>query len=454
MLLELRGYTFEAELRYHRLASSSPVAASRLGLMLEAQGRRDEAWKMYLRAASGNDMAALFRLSVICSQRGEEDLATRFFRRAAGQFNWKGVRKLNCEAARIKRDRKVSPLLLGKRFMTSLRSVSIDTQFALGSYLYVIAGRADLARLAYCSATGRGHSLAAVTLLDVVPRHRPGGMEQTGYLKRLLRLSGCVGDYTDVANPTQATSSLERTAESLTNTMQDVSYDELAEAIATTGSDYAYRRVDAVERILINARTLTTMRGYANIGWGSADLYRIDEAADRACVSIKSMIDEGIETADGAQLLNLMWDICNRELSIVVGTSGWEGEGASAGLAGPAVAMQLPDAQRVPSSGAVSRFGGSFSKLSPDEARVVTQRVSGQFRYEVAKSMGMTDSRARMLFKSAEGVMREAQRGEQIPMGNRELWHDVEDSFAGLDNEDLGFLDSGPDQGWGDDVSD
>lgn len=151
--LELRGYTFESELWYRRLCRTSSTAAARLALLLEAKGRRTEAIKLYMHAAQENDTNSLLRLSVMCSQRGQQDWAENLLWRAASNLP-KETLDLVIEQASSVCHLKHSAAL-GGAVVDAARRDGSDAAFALGSFFFVIADRSDLARLAYGCALPR-----------------------------------------------------------------------------------------------------------------------------------------------------------------------------------------------------------------------------------------------------------------------------------------------------------
>lgn len=430
--LDARGYTFEAEMRYRRLVTRSAIATGRLALMLEMKGYRAEAWRLYLSAANRDEPNSMWRLAVICSQRGKDIWARRLARRA---YSLLGPTAQSCIAQEV--DHASSTRRehsFGAGLGRSINSHAIDVLFALGSFFYVMARRPDLARLSYSSALGRGNSLAGVSLLDMKPRTATfSATSRTGFLHQLL----ATGINTDRYRTCDACDdpdllALEAYSVLLKNTEQNSSAPALFAALRARGGA---RSGDALERLLINARLFTTFQGFRMYGTGHS-YEPIQRAADEVCAGIPATISSP-SVHSGADLINAIWRHAQAELGRVGEAVERKREQqvvrGSCGLRREVV---------VPGAGVAARLGVSFTRLTDDEARVITQRISGLFNQDVADALGTTIDTTRALTRAGVRSMREFQQGEQIPTSNQLLWEEVESSFPGRDT--ASDLDSPP----------
>lgn len=418
--LDIRGYAFEAELRYRHLAFNSGLAAVRLATMLEIKGHRDEAWRLYLRAAQLNEPAAMLRLAVICQQRGKKTWALRLLRRAYSLLDNSSQEQIADEVDEACSTRQ-SPAF-GRTLARSIDGHNIDVTFALGSFFYVAAMRPDLARLSYCSALGKGNSLAGVSLLDMKPRS--GGFSasyRTGYLHHLLADGLNTEAYRayDVA-PDPDEFALESYSILLQNGQQLASCEALVEAMSSGPRSKAGK--DAMERVLLNARAITSIQGFRILGVSSSHK-AIQSAADAVC---DFTVDEVRRKSpkSGSELINLIWHRVTEELIRVRPETRLNGPNSAGST------VRFGRGEFVPGAGVAARLGIAFARLSDDQARVVTQRVGGFYHQEVADAMNLTIDATRRLTRSGVQDMREIQQGEQIPTPDQLLWDDVESSFT------------------------
>jgi hypothetical protein len=413
--LEIRGYTFEAELHYRRLAPHSRTATVRLAQLLEMKGFRGEAWALYRRAARRNEANSLLRLSVICHQRGQKTRAKRLMQDAYANLEISTLQLMEEQVDRACGARR--QVELGGHIASEVNTPNIDATYALGSYFFVIAERADLARVAYCSALGRGHSLAGASLLDMTPRSREHSAIQTsGYLDDLFTGDANVHDCKEQHPPPEVAGTLESHAPLLKNTMQRATFGQLHEALSCPGQETD--SADALERVLINARLFTIIRGYSRLGTEQTS-DSIKAAGDEVCSYISQRAQSG-QITNGRELINDMWSRSCLEISRLEGTR-------SKGGCAPRFNRRRQEFVR--GAGTATRMGEAFTRLPEIQARLITQRVCGLYHDEVADAMGMSVEDTRPLYRSGVRGLREAQQGEQIPTSNQLLWEEVESSF-------------------------
>jgi len=413
--LELCGYTFEAELLYRKIAAE-PAAASRLALMLEAKGFQSEAWHFYLWGAQANDTNSLLRLAVICRQRGVRWWATRLAQQAGESMredvHGSVLDNLQELAGYRHLDR------LGRRLTArAVDEHDVDTTYALGSMFFVHAGRADLARLAFCSALSRGHSLAAVSLLDMPPRHQ-GVLPENGNLQAMLDSSIELRDVDRANRHRPGSHALERSTAVFQSSMQSASLQELCEAVdpRNTGGE-GTDRADAVERVLLTTRVVTTLRGLARQGCRTGTLRAIHNAADQACTQAERAITDG-RAQTAASLGDVLWETGDAALR-------------AADLL-PSSGPGAPDAEeirkrRTISSGTVGRLRRAFHALPGEERKVLVLRLAGLYPEETALVMHSTLDRSQQMYRQVQTRLREEQQGEQI---DHELWTAVESCFG------------------------
>jgi hypothetical protein len=404
--LELRGHTFEAELRYRRL-QSHPAVASRLALLLDAKGFYRESWQWYLRSARSNDINSLFRLATICWSRGDRDWAIRLAKHAVAQLAPDAYNTLTINIDNLVNKMSVKSALGPK--------VNTEAVYALGSVLLVLASRADLARLAYCSAATRGHSLAAVSLLDLTrapivkkaSNWRLSNMLQEGFGGELEKYSSAGGQYDD----------LDRSLLLLKNDVQTEKFEGLMQVIrAATGP-----REDAVERILFATQLITILRGYGQFGRDTRASRYIEVAADIVCGKVHHSLVKG-EVSDAASLINMIRDWSAQELSNYRqpeqdSSQCNKGRGAEERETG--VAM----------SGTIKRLERGYFHLPSEHKEVLILRLAGLCSDEVANVLGCRETDTDQIFTHAVTRLQEAQQGEQIPTGKL-LGAEVDSCFS------------------------
>jgi hypothetical protein len=415
--LEVRGQTYEAELLYRRLASGSREATVRLAQLLESKGFRGESWALYRRAGEQGEVNSLLRLSVICQQRGQKARARRLMRSAYDNLGTSTLELMEEQVGRAGHVRR--QVELGGYIAGATSTPNIDATYALGSYFFVVAERSDLARIAYCSALGRGHSLAGVSLLDMTPRSRKlSAIGTSGYLDEIFSGEKGGAQHSDSGAPRRSVAMLEgRGPLQLKSSVQQATFIQLQDALACSGQGIG--SADALERVLINARLFTTIRGYARLGTDTT-LDSIQAAGDAVCSYVSHRARSGQFTS-GRDLIEDMWqrsclEIAELEVSLKKG--------------GRAPRFTDHRHEFVRGSGVATRMGQTVTRLSEEKARLITQRVSGLYHDEVADAMAMKIEETRQIYRSGVRELYEAQQGEQIPTANQLLWEEVESSFT------------------------
>jgi hypothetical protein len=252
--LELRNHTFEAELRYRRLRGH-PAVTMRLALLLDAKGFHQESWQWYLRAARSNNVNSLFRLAAICWSRGNQGWATRLAKYAISQLASDAYNNLTKSINALCHGRTATSNhdrpKLAKSILNSQDSA--DAVYTFGSVLLTLAGRPDIARLAYCLALARGHSLAATSMLDLT---RTSAVNKTGNwrLGNILH-DGLNGELEKHSPGERSRDSLDDPLLILKNESQDDKFEGLVEEVHGSTS----RREEAIERILFTAQLITSL---------------------------------------------------------------------------------------------------------------------------------------------------------------------------------------------------
>jgi hypothetical protein len=277
--------------------------------------------------------------------------------------------------------------------------------------LFVLSGRKDLAGLAYCSALSRGHSLAAVTLLDLpdlglhdrrLAEAALGEVVKTGVLQRVR----------SVYPKNSLTETIARLAGKLESDMAEVSFSRLVEL----SREHRRRRVGnrALQRILLMARSATALRGFARVGYDAASLKLIHDVSSRVSSEITETVRSG-RYPRAQSVLDYIWSVAGREL---------DGARPRSRAPGP------PD--KVRQSGAVVRYGRAFTRLPEDHRRVIALRICGATELDIAATATpeaatrVTVAEVREIFAAGTSRLRYEQRGEQYdPL----LWSDVDSAF-------------------------
>lgn len=399
--LELRGHTFEAELRYRRL-QDHPAVANRLALMLDAKGFHRESWQWYVRAARSNDINSLFRLATICWSRGNHDWAMRLAKHAVAQLVSDAYNDLGASIDHLVRQRAV--FKFGHHMPARLAldlTRSSDADYALGSVLLILAGRPDLARMAYCSALARGHSLAAVSLLDLIRRPM---IKQLGSwrLSNLLRDGLNHRNFQKYSFAEDSHDDFDRSLLLLKNGVQDETFERLIEVISAP-TDHPE---DAMERVLLTTRLITSLRGYGQFGCTMKALRYIEVAADTVCGKVHHELATA-SVGDAATLINMIRDWSTLELSSCRQSKRQHSDSKD----------KTEGRGEAADSGTIGRLGREYFNFPPEHREVLILQLAGLYPDEVANALGCRQVDTDRVFADAVTRLQEAQQGEQVPTG-------------------------------------
>lgn len=404
--LELRGHTFEAELRYRRL-QNHPVVATRLAFLLDAKGFQQDSWQWYLRSARANDPNALFRLATICWSRGDRGWAMRLAKHAVAHLVPDTHEQLLAGISNLVHQREAASSPYDHILVRSILSspTSTDAIYALGSVLLVLASRPDLARLAYCSAMARGHSLSTVSLLNLA---RAAMVKKTGNwrLSNILHdgLTDDLQKYTPVVDQRD---DFDRALLLLKNEMQDETLEGLIRAIRAPTD----RRDDAIDRIMATTQLITNLRGYGQLGFDTRASQYIAEAADAVTKrALQELITGGLD--DATSLIHMIREWSLEALSHY----------GRSDRHGPKCQQRKKRKTReckneVAMSGTLRRLGTEYSELPPEQREALILQLAGLYPDEVAKVLGCRRVDADQMFAHTVTRLQEAQQGEQLPTG-------------------------------------
>ena len=426
--LQHRDRTFEAELRYHAITSSLIVAlndesvldksdirraALALAQLLDAKGFSEESLRLYARATQADDANATWRLAVIWRQAGQTAYAQDFAQLAGSMMSAdhrNAMRKTMQQICKYKHDPDVGRILEDRKFGDG----SEDVAYAVGSALLISSGRADLASLAYCSALSRGHSLAAISLMDL-----PGlTNKQRGSANRALT---AILETTEIQQKMESAKNddLLRTTLTKGRTLSvDTSNDSLEKSIRNYQMHprrQTYRLL--TQRILLIARATTTLRGYVKIGHTIDARDTIRTINDQVCRELIKRIKHSRPTHI-SPILDTIWNISSVEIDHAVNE---RRQHVHAGIIEPD-----------PRSGTVARYRRAFAGLPHEQGRTVLLLICGATENDVADSISPAEATTQDredCLKSvrdayAAGIrrLRYEQRGEQY---DTQLWNDV-----------------------------
>lgn len=423
--LELRGHTFEAELRYRRLRGH-PAVTNRLALLLDAKGFHQESWEWYLRAARSNNMDSLFRLATICRSRGDDDWATKLAKHAVAQLAPNDYNDLTTSLNTLGRHRTTASHHDNHNVVKTVldSKSSAGAIYIFGSVLLILADRPDIARLAYCAALFRGHALAAISMLDLT---RTSAVNKTGNWRLSSMLHDGLNGELEKCSPVECPrDNLDDPLRSVKNECQDEKLQELVQEIHTPTS----RREDAIERILFIAQLMTILRGYAQFENYSKTRQHINAATDKVCRKVHHRLATSTQD-DAASLINLIRIWSAQELNNYKHAE-----------------QQDPDSQRkkkhppdehrkkatIP--GAIRRMAREYFDLPPAHKEVLILLLAGLYSDEVAHALGYREVDIDQIFADAVTRLQEAQQGEQIPTGKL-LGAEVDNCFS---TETLGSI--------------
>ncbi|MGH3616167.1 MAG: hypothetical protein ACRDRK_26965 [Pseudonocardia sp.] len=398
--------------------------------MLEAKGRYRQALPLYACAAQARDPNALFRLATISHQIGQPDWSQDFVDLGSAVLEPEQVSTVTTTLDQLHRSSQV-PDLGGVLTASVTMGWSIDAAYALGSIL-LTSGRSDLARLTFCIALTRGHSLAGVSLLDLTGRHRRKSLDDARVflsqiwhddfgphardmrrdrpgIARLSTLSANLGGPTPPGSGSGGT--LERWSFPPERDM-GIGVDDKHEA---AGSCAALLQIGALQQLLLLARTITTLRGLTQVGHDAGSLRLIDAAATRLCSQIG--VDANAERLpDGSAVIRAVWDASATELAHAKN----EKKNKLRGV--------ISSADKVPSSGVVNRFGRAVIHLEPRQRDALVLSLAGVSKEEIGKSMGLGSAGdIHHLLHAAIDRLHVEQQGEQF---DPELWGKVEACFS------------------------
>ena len=456
--LELRGYTFEAELRYRgALPPDRPAKPlTQLAQLLEAKGRYAQALPLYAHAAQAGEPNALFRLATISHQVGQPLWSRDFTQLGSAALELEHVSKLAGMLHDLNRRRRTADI--GGVLTSAVeRQGSIDATYALGSML-LTSGRDDLARLAFAAALARGHTLAGISLLDLPGRRRRRSLnEARAYLAQIwhddfranarnlrrerpgiLTLGGLITSLgTTTAPPSEAISAL---LKQLRASRRGAS--QLGQAVSgslgvgrVTGAendddndnDDPSVGVSPLQPLLLFTRTITSLRGLVRVGFDGASLGLIDEASQRLCSTISDKVING-KLADTKAVIREIWRIGADELA----------DAKQRRLSLPPLAVGA--GERVPAAGGIRRFGQAVTKLDGPKRRVLLLAVAGVSRDVITEVMRLDSDRdVHILLHAAVDRLHAGQQGEQF---EPELWSQVERCFSTVPDEVKAAFDS------------
>jgi hypothetical protein len=391
-LLELRGHTFEAELRYRRLRMQ-PAIASRLAILLEAKGFYRESWRWYLRSARSNDPNSLFRLAAICWSRDDRDWAMRLAEHAVAQLPRDTYNVLAASIDNLVNHMSVKSVLNPK--------TDVNVVYALGSVLLGLANRPDLARLAYYSAVMRGFSLAAVTLLDLA--RAPMIQKADNWHVGNILQDELNGDLQICSSVEDRYGNFGRSLLLLKNDVQDETFDNLVQAIRTP-TDHSE---DAIERILFTTQLITLLHGYGQLGCGKKAAQYIDATADIVCGKVHHKLVKG-KVCDGASLINMIHDWSTR------GIDNYRRSKESS-LQHKKKCKVDEHKKKMAVFGIVERLEEECSHLPPEHKEVLILRLAGLCSGEIANALNRREMDINQIFSDAVTRLQEAQQGEQMP---------------------------------------
>ena len=481
--LELRGYTFEAELRYRAaLRCDRPAKPlTLLAQLLEAKGRYSQGLPLYVCAARAHEPNALFRLATISYQLGEPMWSRDFVQLGSAALEPEQMSQVTTALHDLKRRRRVADL--GELLTSSAaRARSIDATYALGSML-LTSGRDDLARLAFSTAVSGGHTLAGISLMDLPGRRREQSLHETQaflnqvwhddfgpqawHLRRdrpaILALDALTSTLGDTrGSPTDAISAMLEQLSAQHARREGASYrvvpdrtaadqaaprtrinkrgigkhaygnedvDATSANSATGGGIALSSPADDVEEVLeispwqpllVLTRTVTTLRGLVRIGFDATSLDLIDDATQRSCTGILDQVANGKAT-DTSTVIEEIWRIGTAEL----------GAAKQRRRILPPIAPRITE--RVPVAGSVQRFRKAVASLDRSKRQALLLGVTGLPNEVIGQSMKLGTSRdVHNLFYAAIDRLHVEQQGEQF---DPQLWSQVESCFSMVPQE-------------------
>ena len=436
--LESCDRTFEAELRYRSVASGLIMelaadtdgddkakrrirrAALALAPLLDAKGFSEEALRVYARATQADDANATWRLAVISHQVGCDEWAVSLARLASTLMSNDDRIAMHRIVKRLYKNRK--DFDLGRYLDTEEldKESSSDTAYAIGSALLILSERADLASLAYCSALSRGHTLAAISLLDI-----PGiDVEHQATAHRVLAEIVQIPDIHGRVSRVQSRSAPELELAGLIR-LSPLSDDAMPtlEELMTSYRLHPNRAsaTPAIQRMLLLARTTTILRGYFRIGCDIKARKLMRTISDHVSREILRLLQRS-KPLRSRPIIQQFWKLATDDLDRLVGALRLD----------PAPDGHDTDRQ----ASAIRRYRRALARLSEEQRQVVLLRICGLTEDDVlnaftpasatAPERQATRERLDKAFEDGTRRLRYEQRGEQH---DAQLWEAVESAF-------------------------
>jgi len=427
--------TFEAELRYRAIASNMVMAltngwcaggkakirraALALAQILDAKGYADEALRVYARATQADDPNAAWRLAVISRQTGNDELATKFARLASATMSTADRSVMEKTLRQLHKHRGQGDI--GKMFDTkAFDRTSTDVAFAMGSAFLAVCKRPDLASVAYCSALSRGHSLAAVTLLDT-------SSISVEYRDNASRALGEVLETTDLHERITRAERNKKSSEAIDFALKIDRQSVPLVSLSSFCSRKSYlprnesSDTAAIQHVLLLTRATTALRGYALLGCSTKSRILLHEATDRVSHEMLSIMSQ--RNSNSRSMLDTAWTTAGSELRRARCIMRKDNRSGHSEDHRPA--------------GVIVRYRRTFARLSLDQQKVVLLKACGASEEEIVEMLLPPDgsrpnhedtlTRVRSAFSEGARRLRYGQRGEVY---DTELWNDVESAFS------------------------
>lgn len=408
--LELRGYTFEAELRYRR-HEYDPRAVARLAPLVEAKGRRLEAWGLYVRAAQSNDTNALLRLAVICHQRGDRTWAQRLLQYARETLSVHTMNRVRVKVRDLATGHSRAPSY--SLYQPAGLGPEVDDSFAVGSMLLIVSERSDLARLAYSSALARGHAISALSLMDIGSPTSP--TPSPPHKDILLRhLSRSFDDETRIKS-SSCTDELTHYLWHLKDRSSDSERLDVSSNVSngTTGSSSHW----SIRRWGQFAKLTTTLYGLRKLGCGERALEAIEGAAVEVGIRTQNALMRARPQDSYADTVRWIWDTSDRVLED-------KRHAVSADYT-----LTVSSERNLPiGSGIVHRLHREFRRLSVGDLQALTLAMAGLDEETMRQVGGQRASREHVSLLRQRLVV--AQQGEEHPSSHELLWAEVEEVLS------------------------
>ncbi|WP_433799126.1 hypothetical protein [Actinomycetospora sp. CA-084318] len=379
--LEHDGRTFEAEMRYRRLAANYGFSPDRLAPMLEAKQRFAESWNWYIAAAMHGDTNSLFRLALACDLRGHYGWAQKLLRRAVSSLRkgiFESLREVLDSISTESRPMAIAEYLTDYAW----KERDANVTYALGTLLSVGAGRPDLGRLIYSCALAKGHPLAALSLVDLVPsdsfkkRHALDHLDVLEFDSGLFEISQ-VEDFAVRWNSVQVA------INTFTKHLDYPGQGGVIRKLPDGSTDYLFSA--EVQRVVNVAQQVAILRGYAAMPCDYRSLRTIRKTAHKIAwrtrenvVARRDIHDLLVFVAYASQQAQVEFALSKRP------------KGRRVALRAPAGWSDINKFDRlIPCSGLVHRFQHSLQQdLNECEQSVLILRLSGLSVGDVSRVLG------------------------------------------------------------------